>query len=583
MKFHLLEHTKIDVMHTIKPHAINLQIDITKTYPTFNPTLGYSKALEQKRIFDQTYEKYRPIATMLTSSHLFIIVKSINTPHLIRTTNQYSSEHLFNFKKTNAFETAFFNVQINKQPLTNTTYETIASPMMLKTRYTKMYLPTAFFKRGYVHHVNNEYNLFIVLSQSILTILDHLESRGRLKIKLFSTTLDCTVELLWLIAQCFEHVNVFRLELSHGTSKDRYIKFIDFNFDKFVTLRHMFETLTTATKSLSPAMPRGTSIESLYPTGTFDDIADVTNDAFIHHILATKVDAKFQSILTKVQLKINAINEVSTDNLKKCIDWYINHYNLKQLVFIRNEMIVIAKNYCFRNGIQIADQYIDPNLDSVLCNKSKIQIIKSYFPPHHNRDRVRLSIEALYSVSHYKHNERVVQYLTDKQYNVQESTLIDATANVGGVAIYMAQCFKHVVAMEWDSMNFNMLQHNIQLYNIKNIQALKTDCVDEISNRFHTKQTVDNQSVRKQVVAKQTVVFIDPPWGGVDYKSHTRVQLSLGTVDVNDMVLFLVHSVDYVFLKAPMNFHSTVDEPHIHVDRIVFKKYQILVFSLVLI
>ena len=220
MTFYLMEHSKIDAMYKVRSCRINLIVEIQKKYPIFNPALGYSKATERKRILDKKSEKYRSIATLLTASHLFVIVQ--------KQVSQLKKDHLYTFKNITPYEKVFFDIRINKHPLTNTSYESINSMKMLNTRHPKLYLPSEFFKQGYVHHVNDEYNLFLVLSQSILVILDHLEPMGRLKIKLDSTTLDCTIELLWLIAQCFVHVYMYRLELSICTNKDSHIKFINF-------------------------------------------------------------------------------------------------------------------------------------------------------------------------------------------------------------------------------------------------------------------------------------------------------------------------------------------------------------------
>ena len=54
----------------------------------------------------------------------------------------------------------------------------------------------------------------------------------------------------------------------------------------------------------------------------------------------------------------------------------------------------------------------------------------------------------------------------------------------------------------------------------------------------------------------QDVVFIDPPWGGPDYKIKDECTLLLDNVNVLDIINNLYHFTRFVALKAPNNFDT---------------------------
>mmetsp|Transcript_27916 Transcript_27916/g.33066 ORF Transcript_27916/g.33066 Transcript_27916/m.33066 type:complete len:80 (+) Transcript_27916:1567-1806(+) len=47
---------------------------------------------------------------------------------------------------------------------------------------------------------------------------------------------------------------------------------------------------------------------------------------------------------------------------------------------------------------------------------------------------------------------------------------------------------------------------------------------------------------------------MDPPWGGLDYKSTDKLPLDLGGIDLGDLTERLKGSAKYVTLKVPENF-----------------------------
>ena len=56
---------------------------------------------------------------------------------------------------------------------------------------------------------------------------------------------------------------------------------------------------------------------------------------------------------------------------------------------------------------------------------------------------------------------------------------------------------------------------------------------------------------------QQDLVFIDPPWGGSNYKKEENLTLTLDNVNVLDIINNIYHFTRYVALKVPNNFDIT--------------------------
>jgi 16S rRNA G966 N2-methylase RsmD len=102
------------------------------------------------------------------------------------------------------------------------------------------------------------------------------------------------------------------------------------------------------------------------------------------------------------------------------------------------------------------------------------------------------------------------------KYTQNNITITDATAGIGGNSIQFCKCFKHVICIENNYDTFNVLKQNL-----KNFQ----------NNKLYT---CSFNAVK--YITKQDVIFIDPPWGGNDYKLKKRINLYLDNLDVIDII-----------------------------------------------
>jgi len=119
-------------------------------------------------------------------------------------------------------------------------------------------------------------------------------------------------------------------------------------------------------------------------------------------------------------------------------------------------------------------------------------------------------------------------------------TITDGTANVGGNVISFANMFEKVNAVEIDRTNFKALENNILAYELQNVDVFHGD---------YTKMLLS---------LKQDVVFLDPQWGGVGYKQHKQLDLSLGGKDGSYWCRLLLKGklTKLIVLKVPKNSQS---------------------------
>jgi predicted RNA methylase len=122
--------------------------------------------------------------------------------------------------------------------------------------------------------------------------------------------------------------------------------------------------------------------------------------------------------------------------------------------------------------------------------------------------------------------------------------ILDMTANIGGFSLVWAKMFpQHTISsIELDKNTFDALRYNIKILNLHNIKPVCGDS-SELVKTFG-KESLD-------------FIYIDPPWGGPDYKHVKGLDLFLGTKNIADVIrdIFDRNTTRWVFLKAPTNFN----------------------------
>lgn len=159
-----------------------------------------------------------------------------------------------------------------------------------------------------------------------------------------------------------------------------------------------------------------------------------------------------------------------------------------------------------------------------------------------------------YSTEHPHHFTQIDRIISDAVDTKQDLKVLDGTAHIGGFSLNWAVSHpNHVIdAVEIDSETHEALVHNIKALKLeKQITAVQADV-----NKYIAKNCKSGQ---------YDFVYLDPPWGGTQYKIQKEMRLSLGGRDVSLIVKDILDRgiAPRVILKIPNNFNRhTISGPY---------------------
>jgi len=180
----------------------------------------------------------------------------------------------------------------------------------------------------------------------------------------------------------------------------------------------------------------------------------------------------------------------------------------------------------------------DPvDVSNKLRKENKISI---YFPETDKYKGQQISDVGLYSITKPEEANYITHLITTFFKDSKKMTITDATSGIGGNVISFAKYFKHVNAVEKNKVHCDMLKNNIKVYKLESKATVYCDSYVNLVTEL-----------------KQDIVFIDPPWGGVDYRRIKRLNLYLDKVPIVDVCNRLITKTDtkIICLKVSYNFN----------------------------
>ena len=174
---------------------------------------------------------------------------------------------------------------------------------------------------------------------------------------------------------------------------------------------------------------------------------------------------------------------------------------------------------------------------------NNISILKKIFPvpPNNNYNGLNYDDEGLYSITHPKEADiislSIIEILGTNNINI-----VDLTAGCGGNMISFMKHFTNVLGIEINTDRYNILKGNLAKYSNNNYELICADATDIINNSINYEN--------------YDVYFIDPPWGGPDYKKNSNIQLYLSNIKLDDFILMLPKN-KLIVLKLPFNYNYT--------------------------
>jgi hypothetical protein len=167
--------------------------------------------------------------------------------------------------------------------------------------------------------------------------------------------------------------------------------------------------------------------------------------------------------------------------------------------------------------------------------------MEELFPHKENTEYIKLQTteEGLYSITKRRDSERIIGIIKQTVKDINKKTITDATGCIGGDTIQFALAFKNVHSIELNLENFKILCQNINVFDLTNIKTYNGDCT-----------SIFNWNT--------DVLYLDPPWGGPEYKSKVNLDLMIGSKRIDlwlDEILIRKNRPSFIFLKLPHNYN----------------------------
>ncbi len=193
--------------------------------------------------------------------------------------------------------------------------------------------------------------------------------------------------------------------------------------------------------------------------------------------------------------------------------------------------------------------------------KQNLNLLKKIFPEPHNGlyEGLNIDNEGLYSITHPKEADIISQNIISIM-GTNELNILDMTAGCGGNMISFAKYFNHATGIELNEERFNLLENNMKKYNYNNYNIILGNSIDHINNDFD-------------------VYYIDPPWGGPDYKKNKNLSITLSGIDLYDIILSIPKN-KLIILKLPFNYNIDIFKNNI-IKQIKMNNINILFIKLI--
>lgn len=267
---------------------------------------------------------------------------------------------------------------------------------------------------------------------------------------------------------------------------------------------------------------------------------------------------------------ILTINLIKNFNSKFNINFKIinlNNYNINYIINLINTLNNNNSANLFYNILLSLIKY--GNKYNLLSNYNKKKYFKFIYFANINNinlNYIKIHENSYYSITNY-YDANYISNLIYKYYKKKDIIITDATAHIGGNTISFGLFnYKLIHSIEIDNKCSKLLLNNINCYKLKNIKVYNTDYLNIYLNLY------------------QDVVFIDPPWGGPDYKKEKQIDLFLSNLNIIDIIdnLFTETLTSSILLKVPFNYNKTSlnnkfkNKKNIKIDYYKINKYNII-------
>ena len=169
--------------------------------------------------------------------------------------------------------------------------------------------------------------------------------------------------------------------------------------------------------------------------------------------------------------------------------------------------------------------------------------IKKLFPYLANNEynKIKYNIETLMYITPFDLSNIISSIIISNiphYIDFSKITLYEFCGCIGCDTITFAKHFEKIITTEINNDFFIMLENNLSVYDIKNVDLLNKSCLDIYKN-----------------MSNADVFYIDPPWGGKDYKKEKNLRLKIDNEYIDEIINNIINNIKIIVLKLPKNYN----------------------------
>lgn len=208
--------------------------------------------------------------------------------------------------------------------------------------------------------------------------------------------------------------------------------------------------------------------------------------------------------------------------------------------------------------------------DTSFYKSTKIARIFPQPPSNSDYSKIQIDDESMYYITIREiadlTSKIICYHLVNSRVNPLRASVFDLTAGVGGNVLSFGKFFKQVYAVEIDETRCEYLKENLSVYSQHNVNVTNGCGVEFLLKNLN--------------VEKPNVVFVDPPWGGTNYKSNTALTLKIGDIPSEEFVIGTFDLIDgtnsntkFIVMKLPKNYD--IEHMYGHLNGLIGKNYTV--------
>ena len=165
-----------------------------------------------------------------------------------------------------------------------------------------------------------------------------------------------------------------------------------------------------------------------------------------------------------------------------------------------------------------------------------LRVLKKIYPipRDNNYELLNYDNEGLWSITHPQDANKITETILKLSNNNNQLKIIDLTAGCGGNLLSFGKYFLNVYGVENNKSRFNILKTNLSCYDY-NVNIINDDCFHHLNEKYD-------------------IFFIDPPWGGPEYKTNNNLKLYLSDLELQDIIEKIPKS-KFIIIKIPYNYN----------------------------